>query len=109
MSDAGQDEAAASLKASEAAVETAQAECGRGGGVAAAGAGARIAGAGAAARTVASTREQVQNAKALADQASVELGYAKVFAPVTGQGECAGGAAGRSAGARAARLRPSWT
>jgi len=33
---------------------------------------------------VASTRGTVQNAKALADQASVELGYAKVFAPVSG-------------------------
>jgi multidrug resistance efflux pump len=39
----------------------------------------------AAARTVASTREQVQNSKALARQASVEIGYAKVFSPVTGK------------------------
>ncbi len=38
-----------------------------------------------AAHTVASTREQVQNAKALSDQAAVELGYSKVFAPVTGK------------------------
>lgn len=37
------------------------------------------------ARTVASTRGQMQNAEALADQAGVELGYAKVFAPVTGK------------------------
>ncbi len=36
-------------------------------------------------RTVDSTRGQVQNAQALADQAAVELGYAKVFAPVTGK------------------------
>jgi HlyD family secretion protein len=36
------------------------------------------------ARTVASTRGIVQNAKALADQANVQLGYAKVFAPVSG-------------------------
>lgn len=36
------------------------------------------------AKTVASTRAQVANAQALADQANVELGYAKVFAPVTG-------------------------
>ena len=36
------------------------------------------------ARTVASTRGVVQNAKALADQASVQLGYAKVYAPVPG-------------------------
>ena len=34
--------------------------------------------------TVASTRGQVQNAQALANQANVELGYAKVTAPVTG-------------------------
>ncbi len=39
----------------------------------------------AAARTVASTREQVQNSKALARQASVEIGYSKVFTPVTGK------------------------
>ena len=38
----------------------------------------------AAERTVASTRAQVQNAQALAQQADVQLGYAKVFAPVTG-------------------------
>ena len=38
-----------------------------------------------AAHTVASTREQVQNAKALSDQAAVQLGYSKVFAPVTGK------------------------
>jgi HlyD family secretion protein len=37
------------------------------------------------ARTVASTRGQMRNAEALADQASVELGYAKVYAPVTGR------------------------
>lgn len=39
----------------------------------------------AAARTVASTRDQVQNAKALARQADVEVGYSKVYAPVTGK------------------------
>ena len=39
----------------------------------------------AAARTVASTREQVQNARALAKQASVEIGYSSVYAPVTGK------------------------
>lgn len=39
----------------------------------------------AAARTVASTRHDVQNAKALADEAAVELGYANVYAPVTGK------------------------
>ena len=36
------------------------------------------------AKTVASTRALVANAKALEDQAAVQLGYAKVFAPVTG-------------------------
>ena len=39
----------------------------------------------AAGRTVASTRDQVQNSQALARQASVEIGYSKVFAPVTGK------------------------
>lgn len=39
----------------------------------------------AAARTVASTRQQVQNARALANEASVELGYSNVYAPVTGK------------------------
>lgn len=38
----------------------------------------------ATAKTVASTRAQVANAQALADQASVELGYSKIYAPVTG-------------------------
>jgi HlyD family secretion protein len=38
-----------------------------------------------AARTVASTRDQVQNSKALAKEASIEIGYSKVFAPVTGK------------------------
>jgi len=36
-------------------------------------------------RTVASTRSLVSNAKALADQAAVEVGYAKVFAPIDGK------------------------
>lgn len=39
----------------------------------------------AAARTVASTRDLVQNARALARQADVEVGYSKVYAPVTGK------------------------
>ena len=37
------------------------------------------------ARTVASTRGQVQNSVALADEANVELGYAQVLAPVSGR------------------------
>lgn len=77
------DEAVTSLNAAEAAVESAHAN------VAAAEAALKQAKAHellaqASAKTVASTRGQVQNAKALADQASVELGYAKVFAPVSG-------------------------
>jgi HlyD family secretion protein len=78
------EEAAASLKAYEAAVETAKQN------VAAAEASLQQAKAHelqakVAARTVASTREQVQNARALSDQAAVELGYSKVYAPVTGK------------------------
>jgi multidrug resistance efflux pump len=38
-----------------------------------------------AARTVDSTRSEVENARALAEQANVEIGYTKVFAPVTGK------------------------
>lgn len=38
-----------------------------------------------AARTVAATRHQVQNARALANEASVEQGYANVYAPVSGR------------------------
>ena len=84
MSTQSSDEAVANLKAYEAAVETAKEN------VSAAEASLRQARAhelqsAVAARTVASTRDQVQNAKALSDQAAVELGYSKVFAPVTGK------------------------
>jgi HlyD family secretion protein len=83
MSAQAHDEAVTSLQAAEAAVKTAQEN------VAAAEASLRQARAhelqaDAAARTVDSTREQMQNAKALADQAGAELGYAQVFAPVSG-------------------------
>ena len=83
-SDQARDEAVTSLNAAEAAVETARAN------VAAAKAALQQAHAHellarVSAQTVASTRGSMQNAKALADQAQVELGYAKVFAPVTGQ------------------------
>ena len=103
MSTQASEEAAANLKAYEAAVETAKEN------VAAAEASLRQAKAhelqaAAAARTVASTREQVQNARALSDQAAVELGYSKVVAPVDGQGQSVGGAARRSGGRRAPRL-----
>ncbi len=84
MSEQSKDDAVTSMQADEAAVETAREN------VAAAVASLRQAHAhellaAVDARTVASTRGQVQNAKYLADQAGVELGYAKVFAPVTGK------------------------
>jgi HlyD family secretion protein len=84
MSKQASEEAAANLAVYQAAVETAKEN------VVAAEASLREAQAHeiqaeAAARTVASTRDQVQNAKALSDQAAVELGYSKVYAPVTGK------------------------
>ena len=83
-SDQAKDEAVTSLNAAEAAVGTASAN------VAAAKAALQQAHAHellaqVSERTVASTRGTVQNAKALADQANVELGYARVTAPVTGK------------------------
>jgi HlyD family secretion protein len=82
-SEQAKDDAVTSLQASQAAVESAREN------VAAAEAALKQARAHellarASARTVASTRGIVQNAKALADQANVELGYAKVYAPVSG-------------------------
>jgi multidrug resistance efflux pump len=84
MSAQSGDEAAAALRADEAAVQSAKAN------IAAAQAAlkqsrAHELQAAAAARTVASTRDAVQNAKALAQQASVEMGYSNVYAPVTGK------------------------
>jgi HlyD family secretion protein len=84
MSEQARDEAATSLQADEAAVETAREN------VAAAEAALKQAKAHemlalVSARTVASTRGQMDNARALADQAGVELGYAKVYAPATGK------------------------
>jgi multidrug resistance efflux pump len=38
-----------------------------------------------AARTVNETRDEAENARALAEQAKVQLGYSQVFAPVTGK------------------------
>ena len=77
------DEAVTSLQAAEAAVESAKQN------IAAAQAAVKQAQAHellaqVSLKTVASTRGVVQNAKALADQAGVQLGYAKVFAPVAG-------------------------
>jgi len=82
-SDQARDDAETSLHAAQAAVESAAAN------VAAAQAALKQARAHellakVSAQTVASTRGIVRNAKALADQANVELGYAKVFAPVSG-------------------------
>jgi multidrug resistance efflux pump len=84
MSAQAGEEATAALEADQAAVQTAKAN------VAAAQAALTQARAHelqamAAARTVASTRDAVRNAKALAQQASVEMGYSNVYAPVTGK------------------------
>ena len=84
MSEQASDEAATSLQAAKAAVDTAREN------VAAAEASLRQARAhelltAVAGRTVNETRDEAQNARALADQAKVELGYAQVFAPVSGK------------------------
>jgi multidrug resistance efflux pump len=84
MSAQSRDEAATSLQASQAAVDSARQN------VAAAEASLRQSRAhelltNVAARTVDSTRGQVENARALADQAKVQVGYSKVFAPVSGK------------------------
>ena len=83
-SDQAKDEAVTSLNAAEAAVETAHANVAAAAKAALQQAHAHELLAQVSARTVASTRGIVQNAKALADQANVQLGYAKVFAPVSG-------------------------
>ncbi|HEY1985682.1 MAG TPA: efflux RND transporter periplasmic adaptor subunit [Terracidiphilus sp.] len=84
MSTQSSEEASANLRAYQAAVESAKEN------VSAAEASLKQAQAHelqaeVASRTVASTREQVQNARALYDQAGVELGYSKVVAPVAGK------------------------
>ncbi|MFZ0743142.1 MAG: efflux RND transporter periplasmic adaptor subunit [Terracidiphilus sp.] len=84
MSEQAKDDAVTSLQADRAAVQSAREN------VAAAQASLRQAHAhellaAASARTVASTRGQVQNAKYLADEASVDLGYANVYAPISGR------------------------
>jgi HlyD family secretion protein len=84
MSAQAKDDAVTSLQAAQAAVETAKEN------VAAAEASLRQAraheiAATAAARTVDSTRQLVANARAMADQAKVQVGYAQVFAPVSGK------------------------
>jgi multidrug resistance efflux pump len=84
MSEQASDEAATSLQAAKAAVDMAREN------VAAAEASLRQARAhelltAVAGRTVNETRDEAQNARALADQAKIELGYAQVFAPVSGK------------------------
>jgi multidrug resistance efflux pump len=84
MSQQAKDEAATSLAASKAAVDSAREN------EAAAEASLRQARAhellaNVAARTVQSTRGEVENARALAEQAKVEVGYSQVFAPVSGK------------------------
>ncbi|MGB9408233.1 MAG: efflux RND transporter periplasmic adaptor subunit [Terracidiphilus sp.] len=84
MSEQARDDAATSLQATKAAVDAAREN------VSAAEASLRQARAhemltAVAARTVDSTRNDVENARALADQANVELGYARVYAPVSGK------------------------
>jgi multidrug resistance efflux pump len=84
MSQQAKDDAATSLQASKAAVDAARDN------VSAAQASLKQARAHellttVAARTVNETREQADNARALAEQARVELGYSQVFAPVSGK------------------------
>jgi HlyD family secretion protein len=84
MSQQSSDDAATSLQAAQAAVDTAKAN------LAAAEASLRQAQAHELATTVAehtviTSRGAAENAKALADQAAVQLGYSQVLAPVTGK------------------------
>ena len=84
MSQQASDEAATSLQADQAAVDTAKAN------LAAAQASLKQAqahelAAAVAARTVATTRDAAENARALADQAAVQQGYAQVLAPISGK------------------------
>ncbi len=84
MSEQARDDAATSLQATKAAVDAAREN------VAAAEASLRQARAhelltNVAARTVDETRDQVENTRALAEQAGVQLSYAQVYAPVSGK------------------------
>jgi multidrug resistance efflux pump len=84
MSEQASDEAITSLRALQAAVDSAKQS------VVAANASLKLAVANtiqaqAATKTVASTRSDVQNAKALLNQAQVELNYANVLAPISGR------------------------
>jgi HlyD family secretion protein len=84
VSEQARDDAATSLQATKSAVDAAREN------VAAAEASLRQARAhelltNVAARTVDSTRDDVKNARALAEQSNVQLGYAQVYAPVSGK------------------------
>ncbi len=84
VSEQARDDAATSLQATKSAVDATREN------VAAAEASLRQARAhelltNVAARTVDSTRDDVINARALAEQANVQLGYAQVYAPVSGK------------------------
>lgn len=84
MSEQAKDDAVTSLQADKAAVDAAKEN------VSAAEASLHQARAhelltNVAAKTVDSTRGEVENARALAEQAKVELGYSQVFAPVSGK------------------------
>ena len=84
MSYQSRDEAATALHAAQAAVDSARAN------VAAAQASLRVAVANtiqaqAAAKTVSATRGDMENARALLDQAQVQLGYARVLSPISGK------------------------
>lgn len=84
MSEQAKDDAETSLQAAQAAVESAREN------VSAAEASLRQARAHelstqVAARTVDSTRDEMENARALAEQAKVQVGYAQVLAPVSGK------------------------
>lgn len=83
MSEQARDEAVTSLNAAQAAVDGARHS------VAAAEASLKVALANtnqakAAAQTTAASQEEMKNARALLDQAQVELGYAQIDSPVTG-------------------------
>ena len=84
MSDQSRDEAATSLHAAQATIDSAKAN------VAAAEASLKVAVANtiqaqAAARTVSATHSDMQNAQAMLDQAQVQLGYARVVSPIAGK------------------------
>jgi HlyD family secretion protein len=84
MSAQARDEAATSLHAAQATVDSAKAN------VAAAEASLKVATANTiqaqtAARTVSATHSDMQNAQAMLDQAQVQLGYARVVSPIAGK------------------------